>query len=89
MRFTIDKTQTRITGSLIMALAFVVLTCVFGVGEIFRDSSFLMRLFLLFLGAILVGAIIAVQVIPGIVTLDGMMKGISSLSRKKARDRQH
>jgi len=86
MKLVPDKTQARITGSLIVALAFVVIACVSGVGETFRDSGILMRLFLVFVGALFVGAIIAVQVIPGLITLDGMMKGISSVSRKKVAD---
>lgn len=86
MKLVHDKTQSRITTSLIVALTLVVVGCVLGVGESFRDSGILMRLFLVFLGAIIVGAIIALQVIPGLVTIDGMMKGISNVSRRKAAD---
>lgn len=80
---TTDTTQRKITASLIVALILVVAASFSGLGETFRDSGIMMRLFLIFLGAIIVGVIFAIQVIPGLITLDGMMKRINGISRKK------
>lgn len=80
---TTDTTQRKITASLIAALILVITASFSGLGETFRDSGIMMRLFLIFVGAIMVGFIFAIQVIPGLITLDGMMKRINGISRKK------
>lgn len=80
---TMDTTQRKITASLIVALILVIAASFSGFGETFRDSGIMMRLFLIFLGAIIVGVIFAIQIIPGLITLDGMMKRINGISRKK------
>lgn len=83
MPVTPDATQRKITASLIIALILVLSASFSGFGHFFRDSGIMMRLFLIFVGAIIVGAIFAIQVIPGLITLDGMMKRINGISRKK------
>lgn len=83
MPTTSDTTQRKITASLIVALILVIIASFSGIGETFRDSGIMMRLFLIFFGAIIVGVIFAIQVIPGLITLDGMMKRINGISRRK------
>lgn len=56
-------------------------------GDAAFKSGFLMKLFYLFLGAIVVGMIIAFQVLPGLASIETMVRGIRTLSRRAGRRR--
>lgn len=79
MKLMPSTTQGRIATSLILALVFVGTAFVSGIGEVAQGNGMMTKLFLVFMGAI-----IALQVIPGLVLLGAMIRGLSALTRKEA-----
>lgn len=79
MRLLPTTTQGKIATSLILALVFIGTTLVSGIGEVAQGNGVMTKLFLVFMGAI-----IAIQVIPGLLLLGAMIRGLSTLSRREA-----
>ncbi|KAF0219611.1 MAG: hypothetical protein FD174_1866 [Geobacteraceae bacterium] len=79
MKLLPGSTQGKIATSLILALVFIGTTLVSGIGEVAQGTGVMTKLFLVFMGAI-----IAIQVIPGLILLGAMIRGLSTLSRREA-----
>lgn len=78
MKLIPDTTQGKIGTSLILALIFVGTVFVSGIGGVVQGDGVMTKLFLVFMGAI-----IAIQVIPGLILLGAMIKGINTVTQKE------
>ncbi len=78
MKLIPSTTQGKIGTSLILSLVFVGTVIISGIGGVAQGDGVMTKLFLVFMGAI-----IAIQVIPGLILLGAMFKGISTVTRKE------
>ena len=69
----------KIVAGSIVALVLVGAAAILGVSEVSEKSSLMSKAFVFFIGAVIV-----VQVVPGIMLLSAMMKGVISLASKKS-----
>jgi len=77
--YSVKNFTEKIINVLIVALV-VLGTAAFGlVNQVAEGGELLSKLFLAFLGAI-----ITIQIIPGLILLGAMLKGLASLNRKEA-----
>jgi membrane protein YdbS with pleckstrin-like domain len=63
----------------IVALVLVGAAAIMGVSEVSEKSSFMSKAFVFFIGAVIV-----VQVVPGIMLMSAMLKGVFSMASKKS-----
>jgi membrane protein YdbS with pleckstrin-like domain len=63
----------------IVALVLVGAAAIMGVSEISEKSTFMSKAFVFFIGAVIV-----VQVVPGIMLMSAMVKGVFSMASKKS-----
>jgi hypothetical protein len=73
-----QSTQAKIASSLIIALVVVGTAFVSNIGGVAQGNSVMTKLFLVFFGAI-----IALQVIPGLVLIGAMIKGIVTINKRE------
>ena len=78
MKLIPSTTGGKVALSVAIASLLVVAALITGLGPS-EDSGLMVKLFLLFLGAV-----IAVQVIPGMLLFGAMVKALSTLTRKEA-----
>jgi hypothetical protein len=71
--------QGQITSSLILALVIVGTAFVSNIAGVAQGDSVLTKIFLVFFGAI-----IALQVVPGLILIGAMIRGLTTLTRKEA-----
>lgn len=78
MKFLPSTTQGKIATSFILTIIFIGTALFSGIGEVVKGDGVMIKLFLVFMGAI-----IAIQVIPGLILLGSMIKGLITLDRKE------
>lgn len=78
MKFLPSTTQGKIATSFILAIIFIGTALFSGIGEVVKGDGVLIKLFLVFMGAI-----IAIQLVPGLILLGSMIKGLRTLTRKE------
>jgi len=79
MKFIPSTTRGKVALSVAIASLLVVAVLATGVGSPSGEDGLMVKLFLLFLGAV-----IAVQVVPGMLLFGAMVKALSTLTRKEA-----
>ncbi|SNB47609.1 hypothetical protein [Geobacter sp. DSM 9736] len=78
MKVIPSANKSRITIVLISSLIILGTVFILGINQVSHGDGFMVKAFLFF-----VGAIIAVQVIPGLMLFGAMIRGIASVSKKQ------
>jgi ABC-type Na+ efflux pump permease subunit len=78
MKTESKKSTGKITSAFIVALVMAGAAAIWAVADVSATSSLMSKAFLFFIGAVIV-----VQIVPGIMLLSAMVKGIASLAGKK------